>query len=80
MLEKPTKIKGGRKREGGRKKLEILKRTDFYKLFEVEILNNSLDVTSSSEVLLGNTTEFSIFPPSFINKSVSQPWIPTVQM
>lgn len=79
MLEKPTKIKGGWG-WGGEKKFEILKRTEFYKLFEVEILNNSLDVTSSSEALWGNTTDSSIFFHSFINKSVSQPWIQTVQM
>lgn len=61
MLEKPTKIKkierGGRER----KKFEISKRTEFYKLFEVEMLNNSLDVTSGSEAVWGNTTDFSSF-------------------
>lgn len=64
MFGKPTKIKEGRK------KFEILKRTEFYKLFEVEILNNSLDVTSSSEALWGYTTDFSIFSPPVLSIKV----------
>lgn len=53
MFEKPTKIKeGGEKGRGERKKkFEILRRTEFYKLFEAGILNNSLDATSSSKAV-----------------------------
>lgn len=38
MLEKPTKIKEGEKRGEGKKKFEILRRTEFYKLFEAGYL------------------------------------------
>lgn len=62
--------RGGEKGKRARKKFEILKRTEFYKLFEVEILNNSLEVTSGSETLWGNTTHFSIFFPLVLSIKV----------
>lgn len=56
MFEKPTKIKEGEKKEEGKKKkFEILRRTEFYKLFEAGILNNSLDATSSKAVWKHNS-------------------------
>lgn len=54
MFDRPTKIKEGEKREE-EEKFEILRRTEFYKLFEAGILNNSLDATSSKAVWKHNS-------------------------
>lgn len=56
MFAQPKKIKEGEKRKEGKKKFVILRRTEFYKLFEAGILNNSLDATSSSKAVWKNNS------------------------
>lgn len=54
MFEKPTKIKEGKKRGEGRKKFEVLRRTEFYKLFEAGYLIIHLMLHAAVR-LYGNT-------------------------
>lgn len=54
MFEKPTKIKEGKKRGERRKKFEVLRRTEFYKLFEAGYLIIQLMLHAAVR-LYGNT-------------------------
>lgn len=81
MFEKPTKIKGGgEKGKGVEKSLRFWRGQNFTSFLKLRYSIIHLMLQAAVRYYGGIQQISPFFSPSFINKSVSQPWIQSVQM